>query len=200
MPKMFPLRRFGRRELRSIAEFGKWQGGAHFVGAVGNQVDRYVLGVFAPLSVVGQYNVAMRLQEVVHMGLLKATEVLFPHFTVTASDPVERRASFFIQASWILNVLGVAALAPLIPLAGDLLTPLGQQGNSQWWRADAAHTGCRWHFGLRRQCLLLFRPRYRPERPNREPDRCPCLSNDCLHLHCYQELWTGGCWRRLLGR
>lgn len=122
MPKMFPLRRFGRRELRSIAEFGKWQGGAHFVGAVGNQVDRYVLGVFAPLSVVGQYNVAMRLQEVVHMGLLKATEVLFPHFTVTASDPVERRASFFIQASWILNVLGVAALAPLIPLAGDLLT------------------------------------------------------------------------------
>jgi len=122
MPKMFPLRRFGRHDLRRIAEFGKWQGGAHFAGAVGNQVDRYVLGVFAPLSVVGQYNVAMRLQEVVHMGLLKATEVLFPHFTVTAGDPVERRASFFIQASWILNVLGVAALAPLIPLAGDLLT------------------------------------------------------------------------------
>jgi O-antigen/teichoic acid export membrane protein len=122
LPRMFPLRRFGRRELLAIAEFGKWQGGAHFVGAVGNQVDRYVLGVFAPLSVVGQYNVAMRLQEVVHMGLLKATEVLFPHFTVTAGDPIERRASFFIQASWILNVLGVAALAPLIPLAGDLLT------------------------------------------------------------------------------
>ena len=122
IPRMFPLPRFGRREFHSIAEFGKWQGGAHFAGAVGNQVDRYVLGVFAPLSVVGQYNVAMRLQEVVHMGLLKATEVLFPHFTVTAGDPVERRASFFIQASWILNVLGVAALAPLIPLAGDLLT------------------------------------------------------------------------------
>jgi O-antigen/teichoic acid export membrane protein len=122
VPSMFPLRRFGRRELHAIAEFGKWQGGAHLAGAVGNQVDRYVLGVFAPLSVVGQYNVAMRLQEVVHMGLLKATEVLFPHFTVTAGDPIERRASFFIQASWILNVLGVAALAPLIPLAGDLLT------------------------------------------------------------------------------
>lgn len=122
IPRMFPLPRFGRREFHSIAEFGKWQGGAHFAGAVGNQVDRYVLGVFAPLSVVGQYNVAMRLQEVVHMGLLKATEVLFPHFTVTAGDPVERRALFFIQASWILNVLGVAALAPLIPLAGDLLT------------------------------------------------------------------------------
>ncbi len=122
IPSMFPLPRFGRREVRGIAEFGKWQGAAHFAGAVGNQVDRYVLGALAPLSVVGQYNVAMRLQEVVHMGLLKATEVLFPHFTVTADDPVERRASFFIQTSWILNVLGVAALAPLIPLSSELLT------------------------------------------------------------------------------
>ena len=122
MPRMFPLPRFGRREVQGLAEFGKWQGGAHFAGAFGNQVDRYVLGAFAPLSVVGQYNVAMRLQEVVHMGLLKATEVLFPHFTVTAGDPVERRASFFIQASWILNVLGVATLAPLIPLSSELLT------------------------------------------------------------------------------
>ena len=122
MPLLFPLPRFGWREVRGITEFGKWLGGAHFAGAVGNQVDRYVLGALAPLAVVGQYNVAMRLQEVVHMGLLKATEVLFPHFTVTADDPLERRASFFIQASWILNVLGVAALAPLIPLSSELLT------------------------------------------------------------------------------
>ena len=133
IPRMFPLPRFGRREFHSIAEFGKWQGGAHFAGAVGNQVDRYVLGALAPLAVVGQYNVAMRLQEVVHMGLLKATEVLFPHFTVTAGDPIERRASFFIQASWILNVLGVAALAPLIPLSGELLT--------LWINKEAANGG-----------------------------------------------------------
>ena len=122
MPRLFPLPRFGQREVWSITEFGKWQGGAHFAGAVGNQFDRYMLGALAPLAVVGQYNVAMRLQEVVHMGLLKATEVLFPHFTVTADDSIERRASFFIQASWILNVLGVAALAPLIPLSSELLT------------------------------------------------------------------------------
>lgn len=122
MPRLFPLPRFSWLQIRGIAEFGKWQGGAHFAGAVGNQIDRYVLGALAPLSVVGQYTVAMRFQEVVHMGLLKATEVLFPHFTVTAGDPVERRAAFFIQASWILNVLGVAALAPLIPLSGELLT------------------------------------------------------------------------------
>ena len=142
LPSMFPLPVFGKSDINAIAEFGKWQGGAHFAGAVGNQIDRYVLGILAPLSVVGQYNVAMRLQEVVHMGLLKATEVLFPHFTVTVDDPLERRASFFIQASWILNVLGVCALAPLIPLAADLLTlwvnKETAQGGAQMLRTLAA--------------------------------------------------------------
>jgi O-antigen/teichoic acid export membrane protein len=75
-----------------------------------------------PLAVVGQYNVAMRLQEVVHMGVLKMSEVLFPHFSVTASDPLEKRASFFVRASWVLNVISVAALAPLIPTATSLIT------------------------------------------------------------------------------
>ena len=142
LPFMFPLSAFSRQDIVTIAQFGKWQGGAHFAGAVGNQIDRYVLGILAPLSVVGQYNVAMRLQEVVHMGLLKATEVLFPHFTVTATEPLERRASFFVQASWILNVLGVCALAPLIPLAADLLTlwvnPETAQGGAQMLRTLAA--------------------------------------------------------------
>lgn len=122
LPGMFPLPHFGRSEIRAIVEFGKWQGGAHFAGAIGNQIDRYVLGLLAPLSVVGQYNVAMRLQEVVHMALLKTTEVLFPHFTVTAGEPVDRRAAFFMQATWVLNVIGVAALAPLIPLSDQLMT------------------------------------------------------------------------------
>lgn len=122
IPQLFPQPRFSRHEIRHIAEFGKWQSGAHFAGAVANQIDRYALGAVAPLSIVGQYNVAMRLQEVVHMGLLKATEVLFPHFSVTANDPLEKQASFFIRSSWILNILGVAALAPLIPLSTALLT------------------------------------------------------------------------------
>ena len=139
---MFPLSRFGKQDLLTIAKFGKWQGGAQFAGAFANQIDRYVLGIIAPLSVVGQYNVAMRLQEVVHMGLLKATEVLFPHFTVTANEPIKVRASFFIQVSWILNVLGACALAPLIPFAADLLTlwvnPETAQGGAQMLRTLAA--------------------------------------------------------------
>jgi O-antigen/teichoic acid export membrane protein len=133
LPFMFPLVAFTKQDVLTIAEFGKWQGGAHFAGAVGNQMDRYVLGILAPFSVVGQYNVAMRLQEVVHMGLLKVTEVLFPHFSLTVTDPLLRRASFFVQVSWILNMLGVCALAPLIPLAADLLT--------LWVNADTAQGG-----------------------------------------------------------
>jgi O-antigen/teichoic acid export membrane protein len=122
LPDVSPFAGFGREELRAIAHFGKWQGAAHFAGAVGNQIDRYVLGAMAPAAVVGFFNVAMRLQEVVHMGLLKATEVLLPHFSVTQQDPTDKRARFFLQCSWVMNVLGVAALAPLIPLASGLIT------------------------------------------------------------------------------
>jgi O-antigen/teichoic acid export membrane protein len=107
--------------VRGMLEFGRWQSATHFVGAVGNQADRYALGVLAPMTVVGQYNVAMRLQEVVHMGLLKMTEVLFPHFSVTASDPIDKRADFLARCSLLFNLLGVIALAPLIPLAGDIV-------------------------------------------------------------------------------
>ncbi len=121
LPWLFPLRSPTRRDLTAIIDFGKWQGVSHFAGAIGLQMDRYVLGTLAPLAVVGQYNVAMRLQEVVHMAVLKAGEVLFPHFSATSSDAVERRASFFITVSWILNTVAACALAPLIPLAWDII-------------------------------------------------------------------------------
>ena len=142
LPFLFPLARVNRKDIRLIMAFGKWQGGAHFVGATGNQIDRYLLGVLAPLSVVGQFNVAMRLQEVVHMGLLKATEVLLPHFAVTATDSLERRGSFFAQASWVLNLLGACALAPLVPLAHSLIAlwinEEAAQGGAQMLRTLAA--------------------------------------------------------------
>ena len=121
LPWLFPLRAPIRRDFAAIAHFGKWQGVSHFAGALGLQIDRYVLGSLAPLAVVGQYNVAMRLQEVVHMAVLKAGEVLFPHFSATSGDTVERRASFFITVSWILNTIAACALAPLIPLAWHVI-------------------------------------------------------------------------------
>ena len=121
LPWLFPLRAPARADFDAIIHFGKWQGASHFSGALGLQIDRYVLGTLAPLAVVGQYNVAMRLQEVVHMAVLKAGEVLFPHFSATSSDPVQHRASFFVTVSWVLNTVAACALAPLIPLSWDIL-------------------------------------------------------------------------------
>lgn len=122
LPGLFPFARPQRGHVRHMLRFGQVQGSAHFLSAIGNQVDRYVLGAVAPLAVVGQFNVAMRLQEVVHMGLLKVTEVLLPHFATTASEAPERRADFFLRANWIFNVLGSCALTPLIPLADSLIS------------------------------------------------------------------------------
>lgn len=122
LPWLFPMSRFCNLHLSRIVELSRWLGGAHFVSALANQADRYVLGIMAPVSVVGQYSVAMRLQEAVHMGLLKITEVLLPHFAVTSNDSIERRATFFLQVSWIIGLIGVASLAPLIPLSQELIT------------------------------------------------------------------------------
>ncbi len=142
LPFLFPLPKASVADMKTIAAFGKWQGGAHFVGAVSNQIDRYLLGLLAPLSVVGQFNIAMRLQEVVHMGLLKASEVLLPHFAVTAGETAERRSAFFLHASWALNLLGACALAPLIPLAHSLITlwigPEAAEGGAPMLRTLAA--------------------------------------------------------------
>lgn len=121
LPWLFALHKPGRHEFNSILNFGKWQGLSHFSGALGMQMDRYVLGIFSPLAVVGQYNVAMRLQEVVHMAVLKAGEVLFPHFSATSADPLQHRADFYIKVSWVLNMVAACALAPLIPLAWDVI-------------------------------------------------------------------------------
>jgi O-antigen/teichoic acid export membrane protein len=129
------LRRAGpdRSIARSLFGFARWQALGHLSGAVANQVDRYVLGAVAPLSAVGQYNVAMRLQEVVHMGVLKMAEVLYPHFSAHQDASVAHRAAFYARASWVVNLLSVAALAPLIPLAEPLVT--------LWVSAEAADGG-----------------------------------------------------------
>jgi O-antigen/teichoic acid export membrane protein len=115
-PKLYSI------QVKKIIDFAKWQGAAHLAGAVGNQMDRYALGIMASLQFVGQYNIAMRLQEVVHMGVLKISEVLFPHFSVTANDPLHRQAIFFLRTNWINNLVSVIAIAPLIPLAETVVT------------------------------------------------------------------------------
>ena len=132
-PALLRPSRWGRAESVPILQFVRWQGAAHFAGSAANQVDRYVLGVVAPLAVLGQYNVAMRLQEVVHMGVLKVGEVLYPHFCATSDHPVGTRAQFFMRASWLVNMISAAALAPLIPLATPLI--------SLWIEPDAAAYG-----------------------------------------------------------
>jgi len=110
-----------REELTSLLHFGKWQTLAQFAGAIGNQMDRYVLGVMAPAAVIGQYNAANRLQEAGYMGVMKIGEILFPHFGATAQDEVARRASFFLTSSWVIATLSAMILAPLVPLSHSLL-------------------------------------------------------------------------------
>ncbi len=118
---LFPLAWPRLVEVRRILAFCRWQVPAHVSGALALQTDRYLLGATAALPVVGQFNVAMRLQEVVYMGVLKIGEVLFPHFSASAGSPAVQQAKLFLASSWIVNTIAAAALAPLIPLSAALI-------------------------------------------------------------------------------
>lgn len=127
-----------RQELASLMHFGKWQSLAQLAGSFGNQIDRYALGALAPAIVVGQYNAANRLQEAAYMGVMKAGEILFPHFAATANDELARREAFFLTASWVVATVSAMFLAPLVPLAHSMLTlwvgPATADGGAQLLR------------------------------------------------------------------
>ena len=110
-----------RTELRALLHFGKWQGLAQLAGAFGNQIDRYALGALTPVAVVGQYNVANRLQEAAYIGVVKGGEVLFPHFGSLASRSVEERGRVFQVSSWVVATFSAMLLVPLVPLAASVL-------------------------------------------------------------------------------
>jgi len=111
----------GGRHTHALLHFGKWQGVAQLAAAFSNQVDRYALGAFATTIAVGQFNIANRLQEAAYIGVVKAGEVLFPHFGRNASRPLEEQAAEFHTASWVVGVVSAAVLAPMIPLAASIL-------------------------------------------------------------------------------
>jgi O-antigen/teichoic acid export membrane protein len=108
--------------MRGLLAFGKWQGLAQVAGALGNQIDRYALGALAPVALVGQYNVANRLQEATYMAVMKAGEVLFPYFGSLSKAPVAERQSVFELGCWVLATFCAVLLAPIVPLADPILT------------------------------------------------------------------------------
>lgn len=108
-------------ESRALLRFAKWQSVAHIAAAVANQIDRYTLGALVPVIVIGQYNVAARIQEGAYVGALRGGEVLFPRFGSLSRNTVEQRGEFFQTASWAVGTFSAMVLAPIIPLSDAIL-------------------------------------------------------------------------------
>jgi O-antigen/teichoic acid export membrane protein len=106
--------------LWKIVHFSSWQFPAQVGGMISGQADRYMLGAYLGHHYVGLYNVAQRLEEVVYIGVLKLSEVLFPHFSrMDANDP--RREDVMFRTSWIMTLIATAALGAIIPVADAIL-------------------------------------------------------------------------------
>jgi O-antigen/teichoic acid export membrane protein len=114
---------------------GKWQIVAQGGGLIAGQTDRYLLGAFLQPQNVGYYVIAQRLEEAIYIGVLKIGEILFPFFSSLHGEDDARIGDLFFRAAWVLNVLAVAVLGALIPVAGEVL--------QLWTGADVAAQGQR---------------------------------------------------------
>jgi O-antigen/teichoic acid export membrane protein len=110
-----------RAWLARLLHAGKWQVVAQGGGLVSGQADRYLLGAFLQPKNVGYYVIAQRLEEAIYIGVLKIGEILFPFFSSLQGEGDERVGDLFFRAAWVLNVLAVAVLGALIPVAGNVL-------------------------------------------------------------------------------
>jgi O-antigen/teichoic acid export membrane protein len=108
-------------EARALLRFARWQSVTLLVGAFSNQIDRYTLGAVAPANLIGQYNVANRLQEAAYIGAVRSGEVLFPRFGSLADRSVEERGELFQRASWLVGTFSAMMLAPLVPLSDAVI-------------------------------------------------------------------------------
>ncbi len=109
-------------ETKALLHFSKWQSIAQFAGLMGNQIDRYVLGIMMPVTIVGQYTVAKRLQEASYSGVIKAGEVLFPRFGSMANHNIVTQCDFFRTASWAVGTFSAATLVPVAVFSTSVLS------------------------------------------------------------------------------
>jgi O-antigen/teichoic acid export membrane protein len=88
-----------------------------------------------PITIVGQYTVANRLQEAAYIGVMKSGEVLFPRFGSMENHNIESKWGFFRTASWAVGTFSAATLVPLAVLSTSVLSLwVGPQvgGDASW--------------------------------------------------------------------
>ncbi len=116
-----------------LLRFGYWQFISQFAGSVANQIDRYVLASHSSIAILGQFNVANRLQEAVFICAIKATEVLFPYFGSISQSDIRQQANFYLSISWVAMTFYATVMVPLIALSEPIL---------YFWVGEEVANGC----------------------------------------------------------
>lgn len=108
--------------LKRMFRFGSWHASAQVGALIAAQADRYLIGAFLGARYVGFYNVAQRLEEVIYVGVLKLSEVLFPFFSsIGEEDGAAQRSEIMFRASWLVTLTATTALGAVIPVAEPVL-------------------------------------------------------------------------------
>jgi O-antigen/teichoic acid export membrane protein len=92
------------------------------VRAVRSNVDLFVIGLFAPIQVVGSYGVARRIMDSSYLSIDAFNRLIYPRFARASRDglhlalPAAKRALAAALALGIATFLALFVLAPYLPL------------------------------------------------------------------------------------
>ena len=114
----WPIFRVDRSELR----LGFYYSTPFAIEALGQNVDRFVLGLVAPAIVLGNYGVASRMAQVSQVVIAALNRILYPAFAQRKELGVAKirgDATRYLTVIVILSIAtatGVFAIAPLMPI------------------------------------------------------------------------------------
>jgi O-antigen/teichoic acid export membrane protein len=118
--RLFPS--WDGRAFRRSFRFGYWQTVSQIGGMAANQADKYVLGIFMPMSAMGFYNIALKIEQSAFIIAYKMAEVLFPAFSSLQGENNRRRESMAVmRSSWLVSLAAVTILVPVIIWSEDFL-------------------------------------------------------------------------------
>jgi O-antigen/teichoic acid export membrane protein len=108
--------------FRRSFRFGFWQTISQVGGLAANQTDKYVLGILMPMSAVGMYNIALKVEQNAYLIVYKMSEVLFPTFShLQGQDNKKRESMAVMRSSWLLSMLASTILVPVIIWSQDFM-------------------------------------------------------------------------------
>lgn len=122
LPKISLWPRFHRLAFRRSFRFSFWQSLSGVGAMLGDQTDKYLLGIYLSTTAVGLYNIPQLIFKTAYGAAETLGQVLFPAVSdLQGRGRDEEVRRVVLNATWLLCALMVALMGTVFVFAGDIL-------------------------------------------------------------------------------